>query len=78
MVKNFKYKVQYKKHMEIIQQKSRRVPIDIQQAVETEVDKLIKQGPIEKLSEIGEDTFVSPVVITRKSDGSVKIALDSV
>ncbi len=41
-VKNFKYKVQYKKDMEIIQQKGRRVPIHIPQAVETEVEKLIK------------------------------------
>ncbi len=64
--------------MEITQQKGRRIPIHIQQAVETEVAKLVKNGHIEKLRKIGEDTFVSPVVITRKSDGSVKIALDSV
>ena len=35
-VKNFKYKVQYKKNMEIIQQKGRQVPIHTQKAVETE------------------------------------------
>ncbi len=77
-VHNFKYHVQYKENMEIIQQKGRRVSIHIQTAVENEVDKLLKQGHIEKLTEIGEDIFVSPVVITRKSDGTVKIALDSV
>ena len=29
------------------------------------------------MDEVGEDIFVSPVVVTRKSDGSVKIALDA-
>ena len=33
---------------------------------------------MQKLEEVGEDTFVSPVVVTRKSDGSVKVALVSV
>ena len=40
--------------------------------------KLIDGGHVEKLIEIGEDTFVSRVVITKKTDGSVKIAIDSV
>ncbi len=47
-------------------------------AVEKEIEKLINEAHIEKLEEVGEDIFVSPVVVTRKSDGSVKIALDSV
>ena len=59
--------------MDIIQQKGRRVPFHIQKAVEGEVNE-----HTEKLTETGEDNFMSPVLITRKSDGSVKIALDSV
>ncbi len=50
----------------------------MQKAVETELEKLIKKGHVEKLEEVGEDIFVSPVVVTRKSDGSVIIALDAV
>ncbi len=77
-VKDFVYNVQFKPKMKVMQQKGRRVPIHMQKAVEAELKKLIDGGHLEKLSEIGEDTFVSPVVITKKSDGSVKIAIDSV
>ena len=64
--------------MEIKQQKGRRILIHMQKAVETELEKLIKEGHVETLEEVGEDIFLSPVVVTRKSDGSVKIALDAV
>ncbi len=77
-VKDFKYDVQFKPKMEIKQQKGRRILIHMRKAVETELEKLIKEGHVEKLEEVGEDIFVSPVVVTRKSDGSVKIALDAV
>ena len=77
-VKNLEYDVQFKPKMEIKQQKGRRIPIHMQKAVETELEKLIKEGHVEKRQEVGEDIFVSPVVVTRKSDGSVKIALDAV
>ena len=77
-VKDFVYNVQFKPSMEVKQQKGRRVPILMQKAVEAELRKLIDGGHVEKLAEIGEDTFVSPVVISKKSDGSVKIAIDSV
>ncbi len=49
----------------------------MQSAVEKEVKKLIDEGHREELAEVGEDTFVSPVVITHKNDGTVKNALDS-
>ena len=39
--------------------------------------KLGKSGHLEKIKDVDEDCFVSPVVITVKSDKSVKIALDS-
>ena len=45
---------------------------------EAEIDKLIKEGHIERLVEVGKDIFVSPVAVTRKSNGSVKIAEDAV
>ena len=37
----------------------------------------MKTGHLEKINDMDEDCFVSPVVITVKSDKSVKIALDS-
>ncbi len=70
------YDVQFKQGMEIKQQKGRRIPIHMQKAVETGLQKLVNEEHVENLEEVGEDVFVSPVVVTRKSDGSVKIALD--
>ncbi len=77
-VKDFEYDVQFKEKMEIKQQKGRRIPIHMQRAVEAELEKLMKEGHVEKLDEVGEEIFVSPVIVTRKSDGSVKTALDAV
>ena len=37
----------------------------------------MKSGHLEKVKHVDEDCFVSPVVITVKSDKSVKIALES-
>ncbi len=50
----------------------------MQRAVEKEIEKLFNKGHIEKLEEVGGDIFVSSVVVTRKNNGRMKIALDSV
>ena len=42
-----------------------------------ELKRLIKHGYLERATEITEDCFVSPAVITVKKDKSIKIALDS-
>ena len=42
-----------------------------------ELEKLIKSGHLETMNDEDEDFSVSPVVITVKSDKSVKIALNS-
>ena len=41
------------------------------------IEKLIRTGHLEKTNDVDEDCFVSPVVITIKSDKAVKVALDS-
>ena len=61
----------------ITQQKGRRVPIQLQDAVNQEIKKLLREGHIEKVGEIKEDVFLQPTVITVKKDRSVKIALDA-
>ena len=70
-------KIQLKEDAKLIQQKSRHIPIHLQQSVGNEIEKLIKQGHIEKANNIDENCFVSLAVITVKKDKSVKIALDS-
>ena len=60
-----------------VKQKARPIPLNLQEAVGKEIEKLMKTGHVEIVKHVEEDCFVSPVVITVKSDKSVKIALDS-
>ena len=61
----------------ITQQKRRRIPIQLQDQVDSEITNLLDQGHIERVETIKDDVFIQPVVITVKKDRSVKIALDA-
>ena len=76
-IRNYKVQAEFFKNLTPIQQKGRRVPITIQEKVDKEIDKLLEQGHIQKLEECSDKFFVSPIVITVKKDGSVKLALES-
>ena len=76
-IKDTEINIQLKPGHYPIKQKARPVPIHLQEDVERELKKLIRTGHLEKTNDLDEDCFVSPVVITVKSDKSVKIALDS-
>ena len=49
----------------------------LQEKVDKEIDKLLAQGHTQKLEESTVKYFFSPIVITVKKDGSVKLALES-
>ena len=53
------------------------MPITLQDKFDKEISKLLQQGHIEKLEECSDKYFVSPMVITVKKNGSVKLALES-
>ena len=76
-IKDLEVNIDLKEDAKIIQQKGRPVPIHLQNQVAEEIKRLIKNGYLERATEITEDCFVSPAVITVKKDKSVKIALDS-
>ena len=76
-IKDLEVKIDLKEDAKIIQQKGRPVPIHLQNQVAEEIKRLIKNGYLERATEITEDCFVSPAVITVKKDKSIKIALDS-
>ena len=76
-VEGLEVKIQLKGDARLIQQKRRPIPIHLQQSVEKDINKLTKQGHMEKANNIDENCFVSPTVITVKKDKSLKIALDS-
>ena len=75
-IKDTEINIQLKSGHYPVKQKARPIPLHLQE-VGKELKKLIKTGQFEKVKHLDEDCFVSPVVITVKSDKSVKIALDS-
>ena len=76
-IKDTEIKIQLKPGHIPVEQKARPVPLQLQEDVGRDLEKVIKSGHLEKIKDVDEDCFVSPVVITVKSDKSVKIALDS-
>ena len=76
-VKGIEKDIQLKPNAKLMQQKSRPIPIHLRPAVGKEIEKLTKNGHIEKATDIDENSFVSPAVITVKTDKTIKIALDS-
>ena len=76
-LENSEVQAEFFKNFVPVQQKGRRVPVTLQEKVDKEIDKLLTQGHVEKLKECSDRYFVSPIVITVKKDGSVKLALES-
>ena len=76
-VKNHNVRINFKADAKITQQKGRRIPIQLQKVVDEEIGRLLKEGHIEKITEIKDDVFIQPAVITVMRDRSVKKALDA-
>ena len=72
--KNHQVKFNLKSDAKISRQKGRRIPIQLQNAVDAEIKRLLKDGHIEKINDIKDDVFIQPTVITVKKVLSVKIA----
>ena len=70
-------KSNFHRHFQPKHQKGRRVPINLQERVNTEIKKLLAEGHIEKLNKCSDQFFISPIVITVKRDQTIKLALDS-
>ena len=74
---NHVVRTKFLSRFEAEQQKGRRIPTALQERVATEIERLIKEGHVERLQNCTENQFISPIVITVKRDGSLKIVLDS-
>ena len=59
-----------------VHQKGRCGPSTLHVTVDKETQKLLSQGHIEKIDVCSDKYFVSPIIITVKKEGSVKLALD--
>ena len=75
-IKDTEINIQLKPGHYPVKQKARPIPLHLQEDVVPELE-LIKSGHLVKINDVDENCFVSTVVITVKSDKSVKIALDS-
>ena len=73
-VKKYEIKIKMKDNVRISQQKGRPIPIQLQNQVDNVIEKLLKEGHIEKVDKIQDDVFIQLTVITVKKDKSVKIA----
>ena len=72
-----KVRIEFKQNAKITQQKGRRVPVQLKEAVQKEIERLLEERHIEKVNEVTDKQFIQPVVITVKKDKSVRIALDA-
>ena len=69
--------IEFKKDAKMTQQKERRVPLQLQEAVEKKIDKLLAGDHILRVEKVNDEVFTQHVVITVKKAKSVKVALDA-
>ena len=70
--KDTEINIQFKPGHLPVKQKARPSPQHLQEDVGRKLEKLIKEGHLEKVNNVDENCFVTPVVITVKNDESVK------
>ena len=75
--KNFIVNTYFNEPIKPIQVKGKHIPIHLLPKIKLCIEQLLTDGHIEKLSRCSEDCFISPIVITAKRDGSIKLALNS-
>ena len=75
--KNHVTKSKFHKDFQPRHQKGRRISINLQEKVNTELKKLLDEKHIVKLSSCPDKYFISPIVVTVKKDQTIKLALDS-
>ena len=76
-MKIYKIEIDIKNEAKLTQQKGRRIPIQLQEQVDKEIETLLKEGHLKKVDKIQDNVFIQPTVITVKKDKSVKIALNA-
>ena len=76
-INGHRIKFEFKKDAIVTQQKRRGIPLQLQEAVEAEIDKLLEESHIRIVETVSDEVFIQPVVVTVKKDKTVKIALDA-
>ena len=65
-VKNSEIKIDRKENANITQQTDRRIPIHLQDQVDSDIEKLLKDGHIEKVNKTQDDVLIQSTVLTVK------------
>ena len=73
-IKGHKSKKELKKSAKVAQQKGRRVPLQLQTAVEAEI---LKERHIRRVENINDEMFIHSAVTTVKRREPLKVALES-
>ena len=71
--KNFVHRVKVDASVPPVRQKLRRLPLSVRDAVTEEVNRLLAAGVIER---IDASPWVSPIVVTRKKNGGIRMCVD--
>ena len=61
-IRDHTVKIEFKPEAKITQQKGRRVPIQLQDALQEEIERLLNEGQIERVTDITDKKFIQPVV----------------
>ena len=56
-------RIEFKQNAKITQQKGIRVPVQLQEAVQKETERLLEEGYVEKINEVTDKQFIQPLVI---------------
>ena len=76
-IKDHLIKLEFIDDVKFTQQKGRRVPIKLQEVVQNEIARPMKEKYNKKMSTVNDNVSIQPTVITVKKDKSVKISLDA-
>nr|XP_055041695.1 uncharacterized protein K02A2.6-like [Misgurnus anguillicaudatus] len=72
-VKGFVHKVQIDPSVKPVQHKLRRLPLSVREEVSKEINRLLRDGIIEK---IDASPWVSSIVVTKKKSGEIRVCVD--
>ena len=70
-VKIYEMKIEIIENAIITQQKGRRIPIQLHDRVDSEIEKLLKDGHIANVDKIQDNDFIQPTAITVKKRTSL-------
>ncbi|XP_037611722.1 uncharacterized protein K02A2.6-like [Sebastes umbrosus] len=73
LAKGFIHRVKVREGVQPVQQKLRRLPLSVKQAVSAELERLLEMDVIER---IDASPWVSPIVVTLRKNGAVRMCVD--